>query len=75
MDSKNDLMLILERFLQKVIKNEIATKSPYLKQINKSSVYFSRNHLNGIFKLYGRMILSILTTLKHKIILASTFSL
>ncbi|GIR15897.1 MAG: hypothetical protein CM15mP28_3670 [Pseudomonadota bacterium] len=38
MDSKNDLMLILERFLQKVIKNEIATKSPYLKQINKSSV-------------------------------------
>jgi len=29
MDSKNDLMLILERFLQKVIKNEIATKSPY----------------------------------------------
>jgi len=46
MDSKNDLMLILERFLQKVFKNEIAKKSPYLKQINKSSVYFSRNHFN-----------------------------
>jgi len=29
MDSKNDLMLILERFLQKVIKNERATKLPY----------------------------------------------
>jgi len=29
MDSKNDLMLILERFLQKVIKNEKSTKLPY----------------------------------------------
>ncbi len=75
MDSKNDLMLILERFLQKVFKNEIATKSPYLKQINKSSVYFSRNHFSGIIIINGRMILSILTTLKHKITLASRFKL